>query len=191
MATVETKLMTAEEFYEWSHRPENRDRLWELVRGEVVEMSRPGKRHGLICANVVGMLWAYVRQRKKGYVCSNDTGVVVERDPDTVRGPDVLLFEDADQFEQVDIKYGTKPPVLAVEVLSPNDLASKLNQRIGEQIRFGVRLIWVLDPEIRTVSVYGRALYRVVDDTEELTGEEVLPDFRCRVAEFFALPGQQ
>src|SRR5262249_1494039 len=121
MATVATRTMTAEEFYEWAHRPENRDKHCELERGEAVEMSRPGKRHGLICGNVTRLLGNFAAQRKKGYVCSNDTGVVVERGPDTVRGPDVLFFEDAEQAEQVEEKYGEGPPLLAVEVLSPND----------------------------------------------------------------------
>jgi Uma2 family endonuclease len=80
MATIQTRLMTAEEFYEWAHRPENRDKPFELERGEVVEMSRPGKRHGMICGNVAGILRNYAVQRQKGYVCTNDTGVVVERD---------------------------------------------------------------------------------------------------------------
>jgi Uma2 family endonuclease len=190
MATAGTRLITAEEFYDLANRPENRDRNLELERGEVVEMSKPGKRHGLVCANVVIILGGYVAKRKKGYVCSNDTGVVVERDPDTVRGPDVLLFEDAERFEDVDLKFAQAPPLLAVEVLSPNDVAGKVNRRIREQLRFGTRLVWLLDPEVRTVTVYASGRYHVLDDTEELTGDDVLPDFRCPVAQFFALPGR-
>jgi Uma2 family endonuclease len=191
MATVATKLLTAEEFYEWTHRPENRDKYCELERGEIVEMSRPGKRHGLVCANVARILGNYTVQRKKGYVCSNDTGVLVERDPDTVRGPDVMLFEDASQIEEVDEKYGEKPPVLAVEVLSPNDTTGQLMRRILEQKRFGTRLIWVLDPDARNVIVYQSGKDdKVVEEAEELTGEDVLLELRVRVAELFALPGQ-
>src|SRR6476646_4285239 len=106
MTVTETKLLTAEEFYQWANRPENEGRCCELEQGRIVEMSRPGKLHGLICANVARILGNHVAARKKGYVCSNDTGVVVERNPDTVRGPDVLLFEDVDKVEQVEEKYG-------------------------------------------------------------------------------------
>jgi Uma2 family endonuclease len=191
MATVATKPITAEQFYVWANRPENRDKYCELERGEIVELSRPGKLHGLICANVVGILRNFVIQRKKGYVCSNDTGVVVERDPDTVRGPDVLVFEDAKQIEDVEEEYGETPPLLAVEVLSPNDTTGKLMRRVREQLRFGTRLIWVLDPDAKNVIVYRSGKEdSIVEQTEELTGEDVLPDFRCKVAEFFALPGQ-
>src|SRR4051794_6766085 len=99
--TVQTRLLTAEEFYEWANRPENRDRICELERGKIVEVPLPGKLHGLVCANVVGILGNYAASRKQGYACSNNTGVIVERNPDTVRGPDVLFFEDADSVEQV------------------------------------------------------------------------------------------
>jgi Uma2 family endonuclease len=191
MATVATKLLTAEEFYDWANHPDNRDKYCELERGEIVEMFRPGKIHGLVCANVAWFLGGYVRQRKKGYVCSNDTGVIVERDPDTVRGPDVMLFEDAARIEDVEKKYGEKPLVLAVEVLSPNDTTGKIMRRIREQQHFGTPLIWVLDPEARNVIVYQTGKeYKVVEEAEELTGEDVLPDLRVRVIELFALPGQ-
>lgn len=191
MATAATKLMTADEFYDWVHQPENRDRVFELERGEIVELAREGKRHGFVCANVTGILRNFVHRRKKGYVCSNNTGVVVERDPDTVRGPDILLFEDTTKAEEINRKYGEQPPVLAVEVLSPNDKMSTVLRRVREQLRFGTRLVWVVDPEECNVIVYrpGREEY-LVGEGEELTGEEVLPDFRGRVVEFFVLPGQ-
>jgi len=190
MATAETKLITAEEFYEWANRPENRDRLYELERGEIVEMSRAGRQHGLICANVARILGNYVVQREKGYVCSNDTGVIVERDPDTVRGPDVLLFEDAERFDQVDKKYGGKPPVLAAEVLSPNDTMGKVRRRVREQLRFGTRVVWVLDPDARNVILYRAGKEdQLVEETEDVTCEDELPGFRCRVADFFKVPG--
>jgi Uma2 family endonuclease len=190
MATVQTQLMTAEQFYEWANQPENRGRVCELERGVIVEMSRPGKRHGMICANVAGILRNYVIQRRKGYVCSNDTGLVVKRDPDTVRGPDVLFFEDAESAEQVEEKYGETPPLLAVEVLSPNDTHGKVIRRLQEQFRFGTKQVWVLDPDARNVIVhYPDRPERSVEETQELA-EEILPEFRCLVVEFFNLPGR-
>jgi Uma2 family endonuclease len=191
MATVETRLRTAEEFYEWTNRPENEDKKCDLVRGEIEETSKPGKRHGVIGANVVWVLGNFVRQRQKGYICSNDTGVVVERNPDTVRGPDVLLFEAAQRIEDVEIKYGEKPPVLAVEVLSPNDTAGKVMERITDQLHFGTKLVWLLDPDAANVTVFrpGQEPY-ARKENQDLSGDEVLPDFKCRVAEFFTLPGQ-
>jgi Uma2 family endonuclease len=87
--------MTAEEFLEWTQRPENENRWFELVRGEVIELPVPAKIHGRVCINVGFILETYVRQRGFGYITGNDSGVILERDPDTVRGPDVALYEDA------------------------------------------------------------------------------------------------
>jgi len=191
MATVQTKQLTAEEFYEWANRPENRGRICELERGRIVERSRPGKLHGLICAKVVRILGNYTASRKKGYVCSNDTGVIVERGPDTVRGPDIQVFDDAQRIEEVEEKYGETPPLIAVEVLSPNDTHGKVVRRVKEQIRFGTKLVWILDPDAKNVVVhYPDGTDRNVEENEELTGNDVLPEFRCRVGDFFALPGR-
>jgi Uma2 family endonuclease len=192
MATAQTKLMTAEEFWDFVHRPENRDRNLELVRGEVVEtMSQPGRRHGFVCARVGSILDAFAMRRNKGYACSNDTGVVVAHAPDSVRGPDVIFYEDVTAYEQIDLKWGTTPPRLAVEVKSPNDTIGELNERIQDQVNNGTPLVWLIDPDSRTVTVYrpGKNMY-VLREKDELTGDEVLPDFRCRVAEFFRVAGE-
>ncbi len=60
MTTIPTTLMTADEFWDFVHRPENRDRIFELERGKVVELSRPGEVHGVVCANVMWILGAYI-----------------------------------------------------------------------------------------------------------------------------------
>src|SRR5262245_11458663 len=91
--TTTARPMTAEEFYDWANHPDRGGRSYELVRGEVVEVSRPGDVHGFVCANVARILGNFTFARRKGYVGSNDPGVVLERDPDTVRGPDLVLFD--------------------------------------------------------------------------------------------------
>lgn len=183
--------MTAEEFAEWVERPEHADRWFELVRGEVIELPPPMKMHGLVCSNVGWALVTYVRQQRKGYVTSNDSGVILERDPDTVRGPDVAFYEDAQNFDEVHPKYGEVPPRLAVEVLSPNDRADRVIKKITDYLRNEVEIVWLVDPEKRMVTVYQQNKNPFeVRENEEITAEEVLPGFRCRVSEFFFLPGE-
>ena len=75
-------LLSASEFYEFVHAPENSGRNFELVRGEVIEVSRPTRVHGRVCINVAYPLEGYVRKRKKGYIVTNDSGVILEYDPD-------------------------------------------------------------------------------------------------------------
>ena len=184
-----TKLLTADEFFDWVILAENQARHYELERGKVVEVPRPGERHGLVCGNVVTMLNLYVRKRRKGYALSNDSGVILERDPDTVRGPDVMYFEKGKPYDQMNPKFAEGVPTLAVEVWSPSDRIGKVTRRVREFLKAGVRLVWVVDPEARDVTVYrsGEDAY-VVEEAQELTGDDVLPDLRCPVAEFFFSP---
>jgi Uma2 family endonuclease len=187
-----TKRMTADEFFDWVHQPENANKWFELVRGEVIELPPPMKRHGIVTIDVGGILRAFTIQRNKGYVTGNDAGVILERDPDTVRGPDVAVYEDAESFDETHPKYGEVPPRLAVEVLSPNDRADRIQRKITDYLRNGVELVWVVDAEEKTVTVY-RADNgpRVLQEQDEITGEDVLPGFRCAVAEFFFIPGKR
>jgi Uma2 family endonuclease len=191
MTTVGTRLMTADEFWEWADRPENEGRRLELESGKVIEMPSPGELHGLLCGWITHLLWAYLLRRGAGGVCSNDTGLLVAQGPDTVRGPDVMLFLESRPLEQLSPRFSTRVPQLVVEVLSPTDQTNKVNRRVSQYLRRGVPLVWLVDPETRTVAVYRPAqIHQVLDETEELTGDEVLPDLRYRVAELFTLPGQ-
>ncbi len=191
MSTVSTPLMTAEEFYDWCHRPENRDRLFELERGKVVEVSRPGEQHGVVCVNVSYLFGAYLRQRRKGRACANDTGLILDRDPDTVRGPDVFLYDKGRPFDELEVKYSEEVPELVVEVRSPTDRQSKVTRRINGFLQRGVAVVWLIDPEDRTITIYRPdQLPQVLEENEELTGAPPFPDLHCRVADLFFVPEQ-
>lgn len=183
--------MTAEEFYEWANRSENSGKRYELESGKVVEMPSPGIRHGTVCWLLGLILGQYLFRRGSGHAVTNDAGLIVQRKPDTVRGPDLMIFLDARQYDELELKYAERIPSLVVEVLSPDDRPGKTNRRIEQYIRRGIPLVWLVDPEDRTVTVYRPdEFHKVLDETEELTGNGVLPDFACRVAELFALPGR-
>src|SRR3954452_21965797 len=125
MTTTAQQLMTAEEFFDWVHRPENSGKHFELERGRVVEVSRPGELHGFVAGNFARILGNYAYQQKRGYVCANDTGVIWERAPDVVRGPDVIYYTEKRRRRDLSPRYSDQPPALAIEVLSPNDRLSK------------------------------------------------------------------
>jgi Uma2 family endonuclease len=189
MATVETRL-SADEFFAWLGQVGKGEKTFELERGEIVETPSPGELHGVICFLIVRLLGNYAFQRGKGFLCSNDTGLLVESNPDTVRGPDVMLFAESRALEQMSRKFSDKVPELVVEVLSPNDQTTKTNRRISQYLARGVPIVWLVDPEVHSVTIFrpDRA-HVVLDETEEITGGEILPDLRIRVAEMFALPG--
>jgi Uma2 family endonuclease len=183
--------MTAEEFVEWGSRPENVGRHCELERGEVVEMPPPKHPHGIYCWLVIKILTEYIVRRGSGYMCTNDTGIIVQRHPDTIRGADAILFLQTKSPEQINPGYIEDIPNLVVEVLSPDDRPGKTNRRIEQYIQRGIPLLWLIDPEERIVTVYRpNEFHKVLDETEMLTGNGILPDFSCRVTDLFTIPGQ-
>jgi Uma2 family endonuclease len=181
--------MTAEEFFEWAARPENAGRRYELVAGRAVEMPSPGKLHGAACWLVISILTDYLKARGEGYLCTNDTGLIVARGPDYVRGPDVMLYLEHTPFEGITPKHADDIPALVVEVMSPRDSMSSTLKRVEQYLARGVPLVWVVAPDDRTVQVCKPNEFpRVLDETDELTGNGILTDFRCPVASFFTIP---
>ena len=183
MSAIAHKLMTAEEF---AVLPNPRDgSQQELVKGEVVIMPPPQARHGIICSRIDRRLGIYVEENNLGWTTSNDTGVILERDPDTVRGPDVAFWSIARQPE-LPAGYFEIPPDIAVEVLSPTDRRRDVREKIREYITLGVRLVWLIDPETRTVTVYlGTIRGTELDESDTLDGGEVLPGFAVPVSYLF------
>ncbi|HUR54737.1 MAG TPA: Uma2 family endonuclease, partial [Gemmataceae bacterium] len=158
----------------------------ELVRGEVIVMPPPQARHGICCSRIDRRLGNFADAQKLGWVTSNDTGVVLERTPDTVRGPDVAFWSIARQPAMPE-GYFEIPPDLAVEVLSPGDRRTDVRAKIREYVFYSVPLVWLVDPEARTVTVYRGSMRGMeLDDTMDLDGGDVLPGFSCKVSDFFA-----
>jgi Uma2 family endonuclease len=183
MSTVRQPLVTLAEF-EKMPDPADGSRL-ELVRGEVVVMPPPKGKHGICCSQIAWVLQNFVKPRKLGWVTTNDTGVVLERGPDTVRGPDVAFWSIARQ-PQMPEGYFLIPPDLAVEVLSPDDRRGDVRAKIKDYVFYGVPLVWLVDPETRTVTVYrGGMRGTELDESDTLDGGDVLPGFACPVAELF------
>jgi Uma2 family endonuclease len=186
------KLMTADEFWDFVHRPENENRDFELIRGEVVEVSRPTHPHGRVSFRVGMMLELYAERVGRGYVVTNDSGVVLTEDPATVVGPAVAYFTNVNAFDDMNPKWADVPPLLVAEVRSPNDRPNTLIAKIRDYLRNGVKLVWLVDYEERTVAVFRPNMTPdVFTASQVLSGGEELPGFTCLVAEFFRLPGDR
>jgi Uma2 family endonuclease len=160
----------------------------ELVTGFVVSEPPAAFRHGEIAAEVFGLLFEFVRRWNLGRVVSADTGLLLARDPDTVRAPDVA-FVSRERIEQAGVFRGYFPgaPDLAVEVLSPSERPADVHAKIGDYLEAGARLVWVIDPSRRQVRVH-RSLLRPLTLVEKATldGEDVLPGFSVPVARLFS-----
>jgi Uma2 family endonuclease len=159
----------------------------ELQAGLLVSEPRPGFRHGRIVATITELLVTYVRPRRLGVVLAGDSGFILARTPDTVRGPDVA-FVTHDRFERSGdtVKAFTGAPDLAVEVLSPSNTAIGMHAKVADYLAAGTRCVWVVDPERRTVAVYASLLWpQVLREDSLLEGGDVVPGFQVRVGELF------
>src|SRR5262245_8647143 len=184
MPASAAKLLTAEEF---ALRPEPEDgSREELVRGEVVAMPPPGFRHGEVVLQIGFVLKSFLAGKKLGRVLA-ETGVRTEHDPDSVRGPDVSYwsFKRVPKSQKI-VSYPKVAADLCVEVRSPSNTLRKLRGKVAEYLRVGVRMVWIVDPEDQSVTVYrqpGRGLK--LRNDQLIDGEDVLPSFSCPVSQFF------
>jgi Uma2 family endonuclease len=122
-----------------------------------------------------------------GHILTNDPGFLVARNPDTVRAPDIAFIPQAKIPEKLPKGWITVVPDLVVEVVSPNDRWSEVQDKIADWLRFGVRMIWVSDAESRSISVYRPDQpLRVLTEQDTLEGEEIVPGFSLPVREVFA-----
>jgi Uma2 family endonuclease len=159
----------------------------ELIDGRIVRMSPSNYEHGGIEVNLAVLLKAFVRQRKLGRVLAGDVGIYTQRNPDRVRGADVAFVGRETYSRRTRrLAFLDVAPELMVEVLSPEDRAMDVTQKLREYFEIGVRLVWLVDPKARVVSAY-RSLpeIRELKEGDRLTGDDVLPGFDVPVAEVF------
>lgn len=161
----------------------------ELVDGEV-RVSPAGGRHGQLCVELVARIHAHVRERRLGVVFDSSTGFRLagrKAGQQDVRSPDVS-FVAAFRLpgDRAPAGFVELAPDLAVEVLSPDDRRREVLEKVGEFLDAGTRLVWVLDPELRTAAVY-RSLtdIRRLSEIDCLDGEDVLPGFGCVLGDIF------
>jgi Uma2 family endonuclease len=182
--STQTRLMTADEFLVM---PDD-GLLHELIRGEVVTMSLPGGEHGEVAGEIFWQITNHVKTARLGKTYAAETGFIIERDPDTVRGPDVA-FVRAERLPEITdpAKYVPFAPDLAVEVLSPNDRPDEVEAKVQEWLAAGSMAVWTVDPGKKTVTVHrpGADPITLTED-QDLDGGEILPGFVCRIALFFA-----
>jgi Uma2 family endonuclease len=184
MATAATAtLLTAEEF----RRLPDDGRPKELKRGRVILMNLPGPRHGQICGQVYYLLRRHLEDHPLGHLVTNDSGIITEHDPDTVRGADVAFYS-YNRIPPGPLPQGYLPvaPELVFEVRSPGDRWGRIWGKVGEYLEAGVKVVCVLDQMTERCHVYRNEEENLVFTAEqELTIPDVLPDFRVIVRRFF------
>ncbi len=170
-------LMTAEELLHLNVP----DQRTELVRGRLVIREPAGDRHGRVAMNLTLRLGAHVERVQLGQLFAAETGFTLFRAPDTVRAPDVA-FIGRERLPEPTTGFLEVAPDLAVEVLSPSDGPGEVLAKVGDWLKAGTRLVWVIDPERRLARVYrADGSESSIPEWESLDGEDVVPVFRCQL----------
>ena len=181
MSTV-TDLVTADELLQ---RRDDGYR-YELMRGELKRMAPAGGPHGNVANNISWSLTSIVKAQSLGRVFAAETGFRIATKPDTVRAPDVAFVSRA-RIEKTGVPEGYWPgaPDLAVEVISPGDTFSEVEEKVLDWLAAGCRMVIVVDPRKHTASVYRGPNARLLTAEDMLSGEDVVPGWSVPVRDLF------
>lgn len=182
--TVAPKLMTADELL---RLPKGRFR-YELVRGELRKMAPTGFEHGTLTMRLGAALDQHVKANNLGLVVAAETGFKLSDSPDTVRAPDVAFVSQQRLDEAGDVEgYFPGAPDLVVEVISPSDRYTEVEEQVFEWLEHGSSLVIVVNPRKRSATVY-RSLsdIKVLTQKDSLDGGDVVPGWSLQLADVFA-----
>jgi Uma2 family endonuclease len=162
---------------------------YELVEGRLRKMTPAGSLHGVVGMRLASAVLAHVDHNQLGVVFAADTGFKLATNPDTVRAPDIaFVARERIPAAGIPTAYWPGAPDLAVEVLSPTDVRSEIDEKIDEYLRSGVRLVWFVNPFERRVTVHRRGKRPLVlEGHDSVDGGDVLPGFRYPIARLFAV----
>ncbi len=177
--TTEAKLLTAADLL----RLYSEGVRGELIRGVLCETMPAGQRHGKIVLRLGAALFNFVEPRALGTLVASDSGIWLDHDPDTVREPDIAFTSVERLPLDEDVAgYADVVPDLVVEVASPSDSRREVHDKAHMWLSHGVRLVWVVRPETRTVDVYRPSqAIATLGEQDALDGLDVLPGFTCDV----------
>jgi Uma2 family endonuclease len=184
------RLLTAEEFAARESEDDFETRWSELVGGKIVSLGPPAPEHGAIVLNFAKAIAKYLQAAtdEKGYAAF-ETGLLVSRNPDTVRRPPVSFFVTGERFAELDTRLTETRPALVLEIASTNDRRRAMRERVEAYLDWGVRSVWVADPHEKHVHVLatGRPP-RQFAGSQSVSGSPIFANFRIGVTELFAMP---
>jgi Uma2 family endonuclease len=144
----------------------------------VIETPRPTVAHGIVCKNVVVLLDRWAEAHDSAFVVCNDSGMLTEHGPDTVRGPDVFLFRESERDSLIGVDgYLHGPPLLVVEVLSPRDRWQDVIAKIDEYFSAGTKEVWIVEPELRQIQQQRMVPPPLIHRDDDQLSTDILPGF--------------
>lgn len=188
LMSVNTSQFTAEQLAAM----QDDGQCYELVDGELLIMSPAGNEHGQIAAVLCTHVGSHILNHKLGTSFAAETGFLIGRNPDTVRAPD-FAFITQQRMDEVGPVAGYWPgaPDLVAEVVSSGDKFSHVESKSLQWLSAGTKVVWVVDPRQRHVTVYrSRSDIQVLEEDAELHEPILLPCWRLRVGDLFPAAGR-
>lgn len=161
----------------------------ELVEGIPICFEPPDPVHGNVILNVSKMLAEYIQRTGRGYACF-DLGLLLSREPDTLRYPAVSYFIDGPRFAESDKLFSEATPAFIIELASSSDRRQLMHTREREYLARGVKLVWTIDTEARDIRVAeaGDAREVCYSGVQSVSGGPLLADLDVRVDSLFVEP---
>jgi Uma2 family endonuclease len=160
----------------------------ELDEGELILIAPAGGEHGLSEVRLTGLLFAEVERHKLGVLFSSDTGFLLQRNPDTVRCPDIGFV----RKQRLPVRYAKEggyvegAPDLAVEIQSPSQSPADVEKKIRQYFVAGTHTVWLIHPRRRYARIYGPSgAITDVDKDGFLEAPEILPGIRIALRSIF------
>lgn len=180
--TVLERQVTTEEFEIFLQQPENQERLFELIHGEIVE-KMPTEEHGIIVINIGTAIRIFLKQTQIGRVGA-EVRYRLPNDRFNARMPDLSF----NRGQRPVVREGSvsQMPELAVEIQSPSDSIKKMRAKAHYYLANGCRMVWLVFPAKRYLEVYQPdSEMEVILGNDLLTGGDLLPGFAMSVADVF------
>lgn len=160
----------------------------ELRKGKIITMSPAGSKHGIFALRLGAQIQFFIDEHDLGVAFAAETGFLLEKEPDTVLAPDAA-FINKEHLPQDDLPEGYFPgtPDLVVEVVSLNDRMAEVQNKVQIWLQYGTRLVWIVEPKTATITIYrADGSVTLLQATDTLDGEDVLPGFRYGLANLFS-----
>ncbi len=159
----------------------------ELIDGRIMSMIPTGGEHGRIEFYLGAELTQFVRNQHIGWVLGGEVGIYTQRNPDTVRGADVVVLSKERAPDGPAKGFLEVAPEVVVEVMSPTNRWEMMRRKIEEYFSIGVAQVWVIEPDNRVILIYKSAIdVQKFIEGELLHGEGILEGFTLDVTELFA-----
>jgi Uma2 family endonuclease len=177
---ITTHLMTSEELIKL---PRGQFR-YELVKGELLTMSPSGYEHCRVIMKLATPLSTYAIANRLGEVIAAELGFKLESDPDTVLAPDISFIKEG-RLDGKPQGYPKVVPDLVVEVISPSERKSKVIRKTELWLAFGVKSVWLIKPQTRTIEIFSANRPRRVLSESDVLVDDVVPGFEIPVSVIF------